>query len=325
MNVILQAFVHNPLLQTHFLSNPHDSRACSREACIACEMDGLFQQVFSGNHTPYGPTTFLRSIWQASTELSGYSQKDAHEFFITALNQIHAGFSKNERTLDCACVVHQTFAGELQSTVTCLTCKRKTVANDPMLDISLDLRPLPKRGREHDQLSQVPHSLLECLQRFTTAETLDTKEYSCSHCGSECKEATKQLLIKSLPPVLSFQLKRFEHSASASKIESLIRIPLELDMTPFTTQSQSTHPAHSLNAFDEQAVVPNPACHYRLFAVINHEGSLETGHYTMYALHRKEWFRFDDDLVTVARLGDILKNKAYMCFYVRSFLDYSPA
>lgn len=34
---------------------------------------------------------------------------------------------------------------------------------------------------------------------------------------------------------------------------------------------------------------------YELFAVINHEGQIDNGHYTNYARFKDEWFKFDDD------------------------------
>ena len=43
--------------------------------------------------------------------------------------------------------------------------------------------------------------------------------------------------LKKLPPVLSIQLKRFEHTNQASKIDTHVRVPMELDMTPFTLDS----------------------------------------------------------------------------------------
>lgn len=50
---------------------------------------------------------------------------------------------------DCRCVVHQTFAGLLQSNVTCLKCGNVSSAYDPMLDISLDLLPAEKKKKQH--------------------------------------------------------------------------------------------------------------------------------------------------------------------------------
>jgi len=37
-----------------------------------------------------------------------------------------------------------------------------------------------------------------------------------------------------------------------------------------------------------------------------------------------QWYKFDDDKVTSASLGDVLssRSKAYMCFYIRKQLDY---
>jgi ubiquitin carboxyl-terminal hydrolase 22/27/51 len=43
--------------------------------------------------------------------------------------------------------------------------------------------------------------------RYTHPEKLGTNEYNCSKCGKTGQEATKQLSMKVLPPVLSFQLK----------------------------------------------------------------------------------------------------------------------
>lgn len=53
---------------------------------------------------------------------------------------------------DCHCVVHQTFAGLLQSNVTCLKCGNVSSAYDPMLDISLDLLQPEKKKKQITQL-----------------------------------------------------------------------------------------------------------------------------------------------------------------------------
>jgi ubiquitin carboxyl-terminal hydrolase 22/27/51 len=50
---------------------------------------------------------------------------------------------------DCRCVIHQTFAGLLQSNVTCLKCGNVSSAYDPMLDISLDLLPAEKKKKQY--------------------------------------------------------------------------------------------------------------------------------------------------------------------------------
>ncbi|KAF9580622.1 hypothetical protein BGW38_002657, partial [Lunasporangiospora selenospora] len=113
--------------------------------------------------------SFLHTMWMSSSDLAGYAQQDAHEFFISALNQIHAK-SPLAKAHYCNCVIHKTFAGILQSDVTCLNCANVTSAFDPILDISLDLRPT-KRSKSgvnkvrgiHDEKNDGPNSLTDCL------------------------------------------------------------------------------------------------------------------------------------------------------------------
>lgn len=46
MNVIIQAFLHNPLLRNYFLSDRHNTALCAgSRACLACEMDKIFSVV----------------------------------------------------------------------------------------------------------------------------------------------------------------------------------------------------------------------------------------------------------------------------------------
>ncbi|KAI8889191.1 cysteine proteinase [Backusella circina FSU 941] len=140
MNVILQSLVHNPLLKAYFLSDRHNPESCKRQFCMCCEMNDLFKQFYSKDKKPYGPCRFLQSMWMSLKELAGYAQQDAHEFFISALNNIHAG-CEGQKLSNCTCIIHTTFAGLLQSNVTCLKCGNVTTTCDPMLDISLGLRP----------------------------------------------------------------------------------------------------------------------------------------------------------------------------------------
>ncbi|KAF9578607.1 hypothetical protein BGW38_005503, partial [Lunasporangiospora selenospora] len=188
---------------------------------------------------------------------------------------------------------------------------------------------------------------------YTHPEKLGTNEYNCSKCGKNGQEATKQLSVKVIPPVLSFQLKRFEHSMGASKIETKIKFPAQLDMTQYTTSarklkktkmaalqklgadisengspstpsSASSASSHTSlgNGIHASALEPIPTHVYNLFAVINHQGKMDTGHYTAYAKHRGEWFSLDDHKVTLATQKDVLDSKAYMLFYVKKTLDY---
>ncbi|KAJ1739919.1 hypothetical protein LPJ78_005013 [Coemansia sp. RSA 989] len=422
------------------------SGGCAQPAaCMACELETAVQAIFSETHTPFAPVGLLRTLWTLRSDLAGYGQQDAHECLMAVLDTLHVGFTENAvsesptRTIQhshmtpCSCLVHQAFAGVLQSTVTCARCGNATHAHDPILDISLDIPSHARRTPEDSALS-TPYSLgprhsfaaratdavlgdwlaarrgtrcsasltqgvhpvitlQDCLAHYTRVEHLPPGTYACSRCRSD-QAATKQLCLKELPPVLTFQLKRFGHGKATqprSKIDSFVRLPLAIDMTPYTASAMAAHaqaigglrasagaattstgsalpgrisniPVHDVAASSEDAPVKdtpipvldgpggsttlgkrrtdathsNPACCYRLFAVIDHIGHLDTGHYTAYALHRGQWYFFDDAHVSKASVRDVLafteeakvrsgrpaKGKAYMAFYVKSILDY---
>lgn len=311
LNVILQSFIHNPLLRNYFLGDRHNSRLCKHTDCTCCEMDSLFTEIYSTSTAPFGPTSFLSTTWKVSAEMSGYAQQDAHEFFITALNQIH-GTCRGSTNISCNCIVHQTFAGQLQSEVTCERCGNVTRTVDPMLDISLELR---------DPGIEKEITLAGCLRRYTKREKLG-REYSCTKCAKPTHEAVRRLSIRKLPPVLSFQFKRFEHKTvskgTPQKIDTPVRFPVAINMAPYTTLAVPNN--------DETITPPGPDAMYEydLFAVINHEGQMENGHYTNFARFQDEWYRFDDEKVTPSTLGTCLNSNAYMCFYVKRHLDYKP-
>lgn len=314
MNAVLQSFVHNPFLRNYFLGDKHDKRICLKDACTSCEMDNLFTEIYSEDSLPYGPIGFLVTTWRGSSELAGYAQQDAHEFFISTLNQIHSSSPEASNSAKCRCIVHTTFAGQLQSDVQCGLCGNVTLTVDPMFDISLELR------------AAGDNTLFDCLRRFTRPERLGTKEYSCEKCGKNAQEASKRMSIRRLPPVLSFQFKRFEQNiadkGAVRKIEASVRFPATLDMTSFTTRAMQQSLSDD-NASPPSRLADLPGTYvYDLFAVINHEGQMNNGHYTNFARFGREWYRFDDDKVTHTNLANVLSSAAYMCFYVKRRLDY---
>ncbi|GJJ08288.1 hypothetical protein Clacol_002499 [Clathrus columnatus] len=288
LNVVLQALIHNPLLRNYFLSDAHNHRLCKFKDCVCCEMDKLFTEVYSSNTAPYGPTSLLASTWKASSELAGYAQQDAHECFISVLNQIHTN-TRGSTNVSCNCIIHSTFSGQLQSDVKCGRCGNITTTIDPLSDISIELKG---KGIEPGQ-----KTLAACLRRYTHPEKLALKEYSCSKCGTDSHEATKRLSIRKLPPVLCFQLKRFEHNSTdksaARKIDIPIRFPSVLNMLEYTTAAASRDDNGESETSGD--IGPPAMYDYDLFAVINHDGQINNGHYTNFARYCDEWYRFDDD------------------------------
>ncbi|XP_037009655.2 ubiquitin carboxyl-terminal hydrolase 51 [Artibeus jamaicensis] len=218
----------------------------------------------------------------------------------------------------------------LQSDVTCQACHSVSTTIDPCWDISLDLpgscatfsSQSPERAdstvSRNDHIPGIP-SLTDCLQWFTRPEHLGSgAKIKCSSCQSY-QESTKQLTMKKLPIVACFHLKRFEHlGKQRRKINTFISFPLELDMTPFLSSTKESRMKDGQPPTD---CVPNEN-KYSLFAVINHHGTLESGHYTSFIRQQKDqWFSCDDAVITKATIEDLLYSEGYLLFYHKQGLE----
>lgn len=315
MSVILQSFVHNPVMRNFFLCGGHDSSQCPRRQaglegeCLACSVDEVFTDFFRDNNAQgYGLTNVLVASWKVKRALAGASEQDAHEFLQFILDEFHKTHfqskvleqkeNKNVNgdggggDIECPCVAHRTFCGELESRIQCHNCGNVTSKVDPMMDLSLEVKSQVK--------SKV--TLKGCLDKFTSTEKLDAK-YHCSVCDAQ-QNVDKSLYIKRMPVSLCIQLKRFEHGLSkqgGSKVEVPVEFPLYLDFAKYV----SDVPKHS-------------SLNYELYGVVCHQGSLHSGHYTCYMKNRLgNWFHFDDAMVTAVSAKNALAAKdAYLLFYI---------
>ncbi|EPE26946.1 Cysteine proteinase [Glarea lozoyensis ATCC 20868] len=321
MNVILQSFVHNPLLRNFYLSDGHQRTECSYENCMSCAMEDMFQDFYAQETTTgYSASNILASFWlskrKAYEELASNKEQDAHEFFqflTEELHEINGGGrpsdsedspvkkSKSDSDPDCKCIVHQTFYGKLQSTITCQSCGDINTSIESFLDLSLGLDVLSKKK----SLKATALSLQKCLdEEYSRPERC---EYSCRKCNTQ--EAKKQLSIKSLPNVLCIQLKRFkQNNGIASKIDTKVSFPLKLEMFPYTNRAK--------NQETKQSYELARSCTYDLQSVVVHVGNLETGHYVSYSRVGNQWFKFNDHNVTLATKSQVLNEQAFLLFYV---------
>lgn len=149
-------------------------------------------------------------------------------------------------------------------------------------------------------------TLDQCFAAFCSIESLEDESYCQNGCQQKTR-MTKQLIFQSLPEILIIQLKRFSvEDGYRRKLNTLIMYPIdEFDFTPFFfTSSHSRH---------EQQI-------YSLFAVVNHIGSINSGHYIAYARREMNngdrWYKFDDSFVTEIYSKDqLVSSDAYLLFY----------
>lgn len=277
--------------------------------------------MYSGSKAPHAPTKLLHTLWSSFKHLAGYEQQDAHEFLVALLYKLHEHLGG--RAFGCECVIHKTFSGVLQSSVTCCGCGTCSPVFDPFMDIALDVMPMD---------SEEPLTLQTCLDRFCAVETLPGGSYVCAACQSTFREAHKQLSIRKLPLTFCFQLKRFGQGAMGTPLlHNTAQSPFLLTQQP---QQQSAKLHHHVSFPDSFSLSPYLSEHlntnnsnqqpdlsknfYKLAAVIHHIGDMDSaGHYVSYIRHHDTWFKCDDAMVTVVEAVEVYNIQAYMLFYNR--------
>ena len=131
--------------------------------------------------------------------------------------------------------------------------------------------------------------------------------------------ASNQVMLESLPRVLTLQLKRFIYEdGGLQKVTKRLLFPIDLEIN---RDLLSVNSRNKYNANQRK---------YRLFAVVNHEGKeANKGHYVSDIFHNGYncWLRFDDSAVSQISEAAVLKHEPprvpYLLFYKR--LDSSSA
>ncbi|XP_077198601.1 ubiquitin carboxyl-terminal hydrolase 16 isoform X2 [Paroedura picta] len=190
-------------------------------------------------------------------------------------------------------------------------------------------------------------SVLHCLYQFTHNEKLcENNKLLCDVCtrrqlcgpknSTNVKKhiytnAKKQMLISLAPPVLTLHLKRFQQAGyNLQKVNKHIKFPEVMDLAPFCSVKC------------KNVVEGSQRVLYSLYGVVEHSGTMRSGHYTAYVktraandqlsdlvLHGKiqqtsgiesskgQWFHISDTHVQAVPVSKVLSVQAYLLFYER--------
>lgn len=213
--------------------------------------------------------------------------------------------------------------------------KEYTVINQ---DPELAFHTLATRAAPEKQESSVQ----SCLLQFTEVETLtQNNSLLCVACtkrqlkedkagGSKKNiytDALKQMLISSPPAVLTLHLKRFQQNGySICKVNRHVHFPLILDLAPYCAAK-----CKNVSEGDDQIL-------YSLYGIVEHSGTMRSGHYTAYVkvrpecpkdpskglateedvdLPRGSWFHISDTSVQPVSESKVMSCQAYLLFYER--------
>ncbi|XP_020344720.1 ubiquitin carboxyl-terminal hydrolase 4 [Oncorhynchus tshawytscha] len=169
---------------------------------------------------------------------------------------------------------------------------------------------------KHESMLQAPKkkatvALRECIELFTTMETLGEHDpWYCPTCKKH-QQATKKFDLWSLPRILVVHLKRFSYNRCwRDKLDTVVDFPVrDLNMSEFVCDPKA-----------------GPYV-YDLIAVSNHYGGMGGGHYTAYGKNKADgkWHYFDDSSVSAASEDQIVTKAAYVLFYQRRDAGDVPA
>jgi len=293
-NSVIQVLVHTVPLQNYLLSNEHAS-SCKVQSnggfCALCILARHVQTALESNRSPVHPKQMLQRIKEfGGRNMRLGRQEDAHEFLMHCLDACHRSLLQTQNVaalplpVQHTTFIRQLFGGYFRSRIVCLECQRESNTYDPFLDISLEVHNCT--------------SLDRALDGFTKMEKLCGKNrYRCKRC-QRLVDATKQFSIHAVPPMLAFQLKRFDFTMqSRAKIVKPISFGTSLNISRFTS-----HP-------EQEAL-------YRLSAVVVHAGSsARSGHYFSFVRHAGTWHRCDDESVSIVSESVVLRQQAYLLFY----------
>ncbi|XP_076407759.1 ubiquitin carboxyl-terminal hydrolase 31 isoform X2 [Peromyscus maniculatus bairdii] len=139
--------------------------------------------------------------------------------------------------------------------------------------------------KEHHHQPQTC-TLSQCFQLYTKEERLAPDDaWRCPHC-KQLQQGSITLSLWTLPDVLIIHLKRFRQEGDRRmKLQNMVKFPLTgLDMTPHVvkrSQSSWSLPSHWSPWRRPYGLGRDPEDYiYDLYAVCNHHGTMQGGHYT---------------------------------------------
>ncbi|KAJ2490733.1 ubiquitin-specific protease doa4 [Coemansia sp. RSA 2050] len=352
MNCVIQCLVGTAPFSRYFLQGGwkkdlvRDNSKNGRSDVVV-EFARLVNNMWRGQYGSLSPIAFRAAVGSCSAQFKGNDQEDAQEFASFILDTLHESMNRVfprppperdltpeeeyafERMTDMQqadvqwgryirrnwSIMTSIFQGQVQSRLTCLSCKHKSTTYFTFTELSVPIPSFSGNGKLASTLvrksslgrsSAPPVSIYQCLDAYSEVEVLDgDNRWHCPRCQTK-RRASKRLLISRLPLVLIVHLKRFSTIGH-------FREKLETDVQ-FPTQNLN------MEHYVMPALCKVTSTSYNLYAVANHFGTLSSGHYTasVFNGHRGLWNYFDDTRVSPVPEQKVASPAAYLLFFVQN-------
>lgn len=229
------------------------------------------QRLFYELHSSKNPVSTLFLIksfgWNQSQLIE---QHDIQEFNL----KLSDSLEKKLKGTKSEGLFKNLFQISIENFIKCKNIEYQSVREEKMSDIGLDVKGFK--------------DIYESLNNYIKEELLEGEnQYDAEGHGKQ--DASKGVIFKKLPPVLIFQLKRFEYNFLTNNMEKVndeFKFYETLDMSGYVKES---------NRCQEEDL-------YELHSVVDHSGNLNNGHYFCYiknydANNNLNWEKFNDEIV----------------------------
>ncbi|KAM3924734.1 LOW QUALITY PROTEIN: ubiquitin carboxyl-terminal hydrolase 50 [Leptodactylus fuscus] len=303
MNAVLQCLSCTTPLVEYFFSSQFEKFIAREEKHLLKAFAVLMADMWFGREQYVSPEDFFSVMCNVHPPFGKRSQQDAQELLIYTLNALHEDLTNNVKKSPSdnarssssiqsnasESLVTRLLQGVLRQNTACMECGHTSHKDDVFTVLSIPMAS----GDET--------SLQECLECFFQQVTLTRADkIFCSFCKIK-QDASVKAEIWKLPKILILHLKRFEYKRRLKrKIKTSVDFPLNnLDLSPFLSAA---------NVKQQK---------YKLYAVVNHFGEIDVGHYTAFCKHpgTKEWNAFDDTRYFRISESMVQTSSAYMLFY----------
>jgi len=328
LNSCIQALSHTYELSEFLSSEKCASHIKSElpDSMITKEWNDLREIMWKNNGT-VSPNRFVYFIQQIANAkdrelFTGWAQNDMTEFLLFVIDCVHNSVARSitmkitgkiENSVDklaveCYKMLERIYNKEYSEVMDIFygiyvselmsSDEKMSRAIKPESYFILDL-PIPKRNA----------SLIDCFDAFTAAEMMEGENAWFNETTGQKEDVKKKITFWNFPKILVVTLKRFSADGE-KKIQDLVDFPIEnLDLSKY------------VSGYNPKQYV------YNLYAVCNHMGGTQGGHYTAFVKTAdNEWVHFNDTHVE-RRLNpsQIVTPKAYCLFFRRTHGNQTTA
>lgn len=319
INSCLQAISHCYELSDYLnnnLENDYEKKLNNIPASILIiEWNKLRKLMWSQNCT-IAPHGFLKATHHVATLLkrdlfTGFAQNDIHEFLLFLIDSFHDSL-KREVEIN---IKGKVINSKDKLAVECFKMIKKMYSNNysELLDIFYGIQVTKIVSQSGEILSANPEpycvlslplpnnkkqcSIIDCFDLYCENEFLSGDNAYYNEKTKKKENVNKATVFWSLPKVLIIDLKRYDNFLR--KINTHIDIPLDnLDLRNYVC------------GYDNEKYI------YNLFAVCNHHGNCNGGHYTACIRNaNNNWYLFNDGLVKQIKSEQVISQSAYTLFY----------